>query len=47
MMDGIGTYKWQDGRLYHGAYVNDKKHGFGVYVWADGRAYVGSWIDGK
>jgi hypothetical protein len=47
MMHGKGTYKWLDGRLYYGDYVNDKKHGFGVYVWADGRAYVGEWIDGK
>ena len=37
MMHGQGTYKWQDGRMYHGAYENDKKNGFGVYVWADGR----------
>lgn len=47
MMHGKGTYKWLDGRLYHGNYVNDKKQGFGVYIWADGRAYVGHWDDGK
>jgi len=46
-MHGKGTYKWLDGRMYHGDYQNDKKHGFGVYIWADGRAYVGNWIDGK
>lgn len=40
-MHGKGIYKWLDGRMYYGDYVNDKKHGFGVYVWADGRAYVG------
>lgn len=46
-MHGIGTYKWLDGRMYHGSYQHDKKHGFGVYVWADGRAYVGDWFEGK
>jgi hypothetical protein len=47
MMHGKGTYKWQDGRMYHGQYSNDKKHGFGVYVWVDGRAYLGNWTQGK
>ena len=46
-MHGKGTYKWPDGRLYHGEYQNDKKNGFGVYVWVDGRAYLGNWIQGK
>lgn len=46
-MHGKGTYKWLDGRMYHGEYENDKKHGYGVYLWADGRAYVGDWIEGK
>lgn len=41
MMHGKGTYKWLDGRLYHGDYSHDKKHGFGLYVWADGRSYIG------
>lgn len=47
MMHGEGTYKWLDGRMYHGTYQNDKKNGFGVYVWADGRAYIGNWTEGK
>lgn len=47
MMHGEGTYKWLDGRMYHGQYTNDKKNGFGVYVWADGRAYIGNWTEGK
>ena len=46
-MDGEGTYKWLDGRLYHGQYQSDKKNGFGVYIWADGRAYIGNWTSGK
>lgn len=47
MMHGVGTYKWSDGRVYHGSYVNDKKNGYGVYMWSDGRTYLGQWIDGK
>ena len=47
MMHGQGTYKWQDGRMYHGSYAQDKKNGFGVYVWVDGRAYLGNWTTGK
>ena len=46
-MHGKGVYKWLDGRLYTGNYVNDKKDGYGVYVWADGRAYLGNWSNGK
>jgi len=46
-MNGQGSCKWQDGRLYVGTYINDKKHGTGTYVWADGRAYIGGWKDGK
>ena len=46
-MHGQGTYKWPDGRMYHGSYENDKKHGFGVYIWVDGRAYLGEWNQGK
>lgn len=43
----MGIYKWQDGRMYHGEYSQDKKNGFGVYVWVDGRAYLGNWTTGK
>ena len=46
-MHGQGTYKWPDGRMYHGSYQHDKKDGFGVYVWVDGRAYLGNWTQGK
>ena len=46
-MHGQGVYKWLDGRIYTGNYLNDKKDGFGVYKWADGRAYLGNWKNGK
>lgn len=46
-MEGIGIYKWSDGRSYEGEYIDDKKHGYGIYRWADGRAYAGYWNLGK
>lgn len=36
-MHGKGIFKWPDGRVYEGDYMNDKKHGFGRVWWADGR----------
>ena len=28
-MHGKGIFRWVDGRVYDGEYLNDKKHGFG------------------
>lgn len=41
-MHGTGEFRWADGRVYRGEYVNDKKHGKGVYTWPDGRMYQGN-----
>ncbi len=41
MMNGEGVLTHTDGRVYKGAYVNDKKQGYGEYFWADGRSYLG------
>lgn len=46
-MEGIGIYKWLDGRSYTGEYLDDKKHGYGVFIWNDGRRYAGYWANGK
>ncbi len=40
-MHGKGVFKWPDGRVYEGDYVNDKKHGIGKVTWPDGRVYEG------
>ena len=45
-MHGEGTYKWPDGRMYKGSYINDKKDGFGVYSYPDKRQYSGQWSNG-
>jgi len=47
MMHGHGIYKWGDGRIFEGTYVDDRKQGQGIYLWADGRAYNGEWNQGK
>ena len=38
-----GTYTWDDGTKYVGAWKNDKKHGFGTYTYADGYIEVGQY----
>ena len=46
-MHGYGELKWEDGRLYQGNFLNDKKHGAGIFSWIDGRKYDGQWQLGK
>jgi hypothetical protein len=40
-MNGEGEYKWEDGKIYKGEYVDDKRHGHGRLSWPDGRFYDG------
>jgi hypothetical protein len=42
-MDDFGIYTWQDGRMYEGFYLEDKKHGYGIYTWSDQKKYSGWW----
>ena len=46
-MEGVGIYKWPEGRIFEGKFENDKKHGYGFYKWPDGRDFSGWWFDGK
>ena len=46
-MHGQGKFTWDDGRIYEGEYVDDKKHGHGKFIWPDGKIYDGSWADGR
>jgi hypothetical protein len=46
-MHGFGVHTWEDGRVYEGQYMNDKKHGHGKYRWPDGRVFEGEWVNGK
>ena len=46
-MHGEGVFTWQDGRLYKGNYVYDKKEGYGEFYWPNGKVYKGHWRKGK
>lgn len=46
-MNGKGTFKLPDGRMYQGEYLNDRKHGKGVFIYPDGRRREGVWHNGK
>jgi hypothetical protein len=49
-MNGNGTYKYSDGKMYHGSFKNDKKNGKGFQFFNEdhGRcAYHGEWFQGK
>lgn len=46
-MNGYGLFFWKDGRIYKGAYKEDKKHLFGMYYKPDGKKYEGNWNNGS
>ena len=35
--NGLGTYAYQDGRIYVGEFKDGCFHGRGIYSWPDGR----------
>jgi len=43
---GIGTYRWTDGRVYFGDWVNDKQHGKGITYLANGKKQEGTFKNG-
>ena len=45
-MEGLGVYKWSDGKSYIGEYHNDRKHGYGIYKWG-AKLYMGQWKRGQ
>ena len=34
---GFGKYRWADGAVYEGDWLDNKLEGFGVYKWPDGK----------
>ena len=46
-MHGNGIFRWNDGRVYEGQFINDRKEGYGILTWPDNRKYEGSWVNGK
>ncbi|NWS03469.1 RSPH1 protein, partial [Motacilla alba] len=39
-----GTYRFKNGALYTGNYLQNKKHGKGVFFYPDGSKYAGDWV---
>lgn len=35
----------ENGEVYKGHYMLDKKHGYGIYDWGNGYVYKGFWLD--
>ncbi len=46
-VDGIGTYRVEDGTTYEGAFRDGDQHGYGVLTDSNGSSYSGPWADGK
>ena len=32
-MHGKGVFTWEDGRVYEGSYIKDRKEGYGNFIW--------------
>lgn len=39
--NGEGVYKYSDGSLYSGTFLNGEKNGNGIYYYANGDIYEG------
>ena len=47
-MNGLGLFKWNDGRKFFGLFENDIRNGFGIYFWKDSlKIYDGFWENRK
>ena len=44
---GKGVYKWPNGDMYEGMFINNMAQGKGIKTWADGRRYMGDWVHDK
>ncbi len=44
---GQGTFKYADGHVFEGQYMNGHSHGMGTIKWADGEADVWQYHIGK
>ena len=44
--NGLGTFTWESGNIYHGNYINDERNGYGEMYWTDGSIYKGEWKKG-
>ena len=44
---GEGEFKFNDGRIYKGTWLNDLQNGKGEMISADKSNYIGDWNNGK
>ena len=42
-----GLFKWPDGAVYDGEFVNGQREGHGKYTFGDGVRYNGAWKEGR
>ncbi len=40
---GFGIYKWPDGSIFNGNFINDLRHGDGRFLWSNGDSYEGEY----
>lgn len=45
--NGMGKYRFQDGRVYDGEWKDGRQNGKGKIIHADGTVVAGEWRDGK
>lgn len=45
--DGVGEYRYADGDVYDGEWVDGKREGIGTYTEPEGDVYIGEWVDGE
>lgn len=43
--DSSQVKKWEDGKVYHGEFLGEKRHGRGTISYPDGSQYDGEWVD--
>ena len=44
---GHHTFKYANGDMYEGEWLDGRRHGTGVYTWASGDEYYGDWANGN
>jgi hypothetical protein len=45
-LHGGGEFRWSNGDVYSGRYLNGKRSGFGRMTFANGNSYTGTWKNG-
>ena len=44
---GKGTYKYTNGNVYEGDWVDGRKNGQGTQTWSNGEKYEGGWSNNR